>query len=420
MKILDFLNVSNISNLEADSGFIFQRQVIHEILRQRTDLEFYLVSPKNPLPEEPRLHHVPLDYGHSKYEVRFNFPWFELIKKLDDFLQNIDVIYINQSEQTANVRALVSTIHPSRKIPLLSYIHYFPIEPPHIHFDDNPNEHDPHSSCKDITDKLRFDGTLNTHGLAQSILLRQIEALQLSSFGLTCSQYGINLIKNSIKKIMPGFTTSFEAIHPPVSLEEAKLGKETPKSNDNTIVFNHRLYNHYGPREFFDFLDWYYTNRRKDFQVVITDPTHGRSSERNRLDTSVDVTKEQILRRKYVEFRHSECREEYYATIGRCKLAVAPFKPSALWSMSIVDCMAAGTPVIAPNYACFPEILGRESGLLVNSREELAARLDDLFDNPSNYAKARNYCIERADQFSAQNTANKFIQIFERTCNPQT
>jgi len=419
MKILDYLNVSNLSNLEADSGFIFQRQVIDEILRQKPTWEVYFIAPKNPLPEEPRLHHIPLEYGQNKYEVRFNFPWFLLKEKLSRFLQDIDLIYVNQSEQTANFRALVSTIQPDREIPIVSYIHYFPIDPPHIHFDNSPNEYNHASNGEIIKPKLRFDGTLNTHGLAKVILSRQIEALQLSKQGLTCSQYGIDLIRNSIQKIMSDFTAPIAAISPPVSLKEAEVGKNIPKSNDNSIVFNHRLYSHYGPKEFFDFLDWYHANRKKDFQVIITDPTHGRSGERNRLDTSVDVTREQILTRKYVTLKHAESREEYYATIGRCKLAVAPFKPSALWSMSVVDCMAAGTPVLAPNYACFPEILGGESRLLVKSREDLADKLDDLFENPANYTEAREYCIMRANQFSAENTARRFVQIFEKVCNPK-
>lgn len=413
MKILDYLNVSNVSNLEADSGFIFQRHLLQGVLTQRPDWEVYLISPKNPLPEQSRLHHIPMKYGRNKYEARFNFPWSLLKDKLSGILGNIDLIYINQSEQTANFKALAATMHPSREIPILTYIHYFPVDPPHIHFDDYPDESSRQSGGLDRS-KLRFDETLNMQGLAKTVLLRQIEALQISRMGLTCSQFGIDLITRSIRKIIPDFSAPMTAIHPPVSLEEGEVGLRTPKSSENTIVFNHRMYNHYGPREFFDFLDWYRETRRDDFNVVLTDPTNNRSKERHQLDTSVNTNKEKILMKDFVSLNHSQDRENYYRTIGRARVAIAPFKPSALWSMSVVDCMAAGTPVIAPNYACFSEILGEESGLLVSSRVDLANKLDELFDNPDAYERARSYCISRASKFTSANTATKFIEVFEK------
>ncbi|MFA5856783.1 MAG: glycosyltransferase [Candidatus Pacearchaeota archaeon] len=404
MKILDFLNVSNISNLEADSGFVFQRILTKEILKQRPSWEIYFISPENPLPEEPRLHHIPLDYGHSKFEARFNFPWFELKEKLTPVISNIDLIYINQSEQTANFRALAGSLQPDKSIPIVSYVHYFPIDPGLNSF--NGSMIKPSSNGR-----LHFDSTLNTQNLGSIVLMRQIEALSLSSYGITCSNFGINLIDSSIKKLFPDFSAKYEAINPPICLNEASQGQNVKKDDRNTIVYNHRLYDHYGPNEFFEYLDWYYDNRRKDFRVIITDPTSGRSAERNTLDKSVGNNKSSILKRKYVDLIHSVEREEYYKTIGRCKIGIAPFKPSALWSMSLVDCMASGTPVIVPNYACFPEMVEKKSGLVITNKNELADTMDRMFDDSSFYQQARDYCIERSKNYSVENTAAKFIKF---------
>lgn len=415
MKILDFLNVSNLSNLQADSGFVFQRLLLNEILARKKDWEVYLIAPECLGDLGERIHLVKLDYGHNKYEARFNFPWAKLRTSLEGVMQDIDLIYVNQAEHASSFRAFATAAVPSRRIPIVSYFHYLPVEPPHFHFDFSTGDYDRTTDLegKVQSSSLRFDQSLNLHGLALPVFMRLIEAMFVSDYCVTCSEFGIDLLVGNAQKLVPTVMPKIAAIPPPVSLAEAEPGRTAEKDRKNKIVFNHRLYSHYGPREFFDFMDWFYENRRTDFEVVLTDPTNGRSAERNKLDTSVAELRRTFSAKPYVRFAHSPERDEYYRALGSYKMSIAPFRPSALWSMSVVDSMACGIPVVCPNYACFPEIIGANSELLFSKPTELADLLGKLFDDEPFYRACSQYCATRAAKFSVEKAAERFISIFE-------
>ena len=402
MKILDFLNVSNLSNLQADSGFIFQRLILNEILARKKDWEVYLIAPEGVGDLGERINLVKLDYGHNKYETRFNFPWAKLRNSIEGIMQDIDLIYVNQAEHASNFRAFATVAVPTKRIPIVSYFHYLPLEPPHVHFDFSTGYYDRTTDLegKVQSSSLRFDQSLNQHGLALPVFMRLIEAMFVSDYCITCSEFGIDLLVGSAQKLVPTVMPKIAAIPPPVSLAEAEHGRTAEKDGKNKIVFNHRLYSHYGPKEFFDFMDWFYGNVRTDFEVILTDPTNGRSAERNKLDPSVADMRHILSAKPYVRFAHSSERECYYRALGSYKVSIAPFRPSALWSMSVVDSMACGIPVVCPNYACFPEIIGANSELLFSKPKELADLLVKLFDDEPFYGACSQYFSTKAPKFT--------------------
>lgn len=415
MKILNFLNISNISNLQADSGYVFQKLLMNEVLRQRPDWEFYFISPPNTEHLDERIHIIEMDFGCSKFEVRFNFPWYELKDKLKQILPEINLIYVNQSEQTANFKALATTLSPDRRIPIVTYFHYLPIEPPHLHFDSSAIDYDrvtvPEGANKPLG--LRFEYDFDNYGMALPVFMRQIEAMQLSDYCITCSEFGIDLLVSNAQRLIPTVSPKITSISPPISFEESEVGRSVDKKSGNQIVFNHRLYEHYGPKEFFEFMDWFYRDVRQDFEVILTDPTFGRSEERNRLNSSVIAIRSSLLEKPYVRLRHEPKRADYYRVLGESKISIAPLKPSALWSMSVVDSMACGLPVACPQYACFPEIIGANNSLLFSSSNELSVLLQRLFDDESFHRQSSEYCITRAKNFRVEETARKFITVFE-------
>ncbi|RLE44705.1 hypothetical protein DRJ22_05575 [Candidatus Woesearchaeota archaeon] len=414
MKILNVLNVSNLSNLQADSGYVFQKLLMKEILRQRPDWEYFFIVPKGAEHIDDRIQNIELEFGSNKYEVRFHFPWYDLKKRLETILPKVDLIHINQSEQTANFRALASSLLPSRRIPLVTYFHYLPIDPSRA-LGFSPEKYDSAAQMivNSCSTNLSFDETLNLHNLALPIFMRQIEALMVADQSIICSEFGIDLLVGNAQKLVPDITPKITAIPPPISFEESEPGRSTVKDKNKVIVFNHRLYNHYGPKEFFNFMDSFYANVRTDFEVVITDPTFGRSSERNKLDSSFSSTREKLLNKPYVRLEHFKERSEYYRRLGGYKLSIGPFKPSALWSMSVVDTMACGVPVACPRYACFPELLGRDSPLLFSSLEELSQLIQRLLDDEDFYRNSSKECLTRVEKFKVEKTAYEFIKIFE-------
>jgi glycosyltransferase involved in cell wall biosynthesis len=421
MNILTLLNVSNISNLEADSGYVFQKLLMEEILSQRPDWNFFFISPKGTETIDDRIKFIEIDYGHNKFEARFNFPWKELKEKVEKIIHEIDLIYVNQSELATNFKALATTICSERKIPLVSYYHYLPLEPSHVHFGQEGKTLD-YDMIVDLKEKrfpssIRFDHTLNNHDLALPIFLREIEATYSSDYNVTCSNFGIDLFLSNAQKIVPSISGNFTAIPPPVSfkeIENALKDFKKPSLQKKVILFNHRLYSHYGPKEFFEVMNGIYNTIRQDFEVIVTHPTHGRSIERSKLDSSIQRTEEAATSLPFVKIRHSKTREEYYRTVASSYVAIGPMKPSALWSMSTVDALACGVPTLCPAYACFPELLGNNSGLLFSSSGELIEKISLLMDNPSVYQEKSAYCKERAGLFEVKNTAKKFIELFEK------
>ena len=376
MNILSLLNVSNISNLEADSGYVFQKLLMKEILSQRPDWNFFFISPRGTETIDERIHNIEIDYGHNKFEARFNFPWLELKEKIEKIIPKVNLIYINQAELATNFKALATTLCPERKIPMISYYHYLPLEPSHLHFgkEEKTLDYDMTVDPKEkrFPSSIRFDQTLNNHDLALPIFLREIEAIQISDYNITCSNFGIDLLFSNAQKIMPSVSGKIIAIPPPVSFDEIEKSLKDFKRSDSqkkAILFNHRLYSHYGPEEFFEVIKKMYESVRQDFEIIITHPTHGRSVERSRLDPNVQRIENVITKMPFVKLKHSRTREEYYKTVANSYIAIGPMKPSALWSMSTVDALACGIPTLCPAYASFPEILGNNSDLLFRNSD---------------------------------------------------
>ena len=110
MNILMYLNVSNISDINSDSGFIFQKLLINEILKKRPSWNIYFLCPKNTPIINKRVRHIHLVKGLTKYGVRFDFDWESFEKLFRSSLADLDVIYINQPEQAENFFALITTI----------------------------------------------------------------------------------------------------------------------------------------------------------------------------------------------------------------------------------------------------------------------------------------------------------------------
>lgn len=393
MHMLIHLNVSNRSNLNADSGFVFQKLLINEILKRRPDWNIYLLCPENSPEINEKVQYIPLATGFNKYEVRFNFDWRFLEKKIKELLPDLDIIYINQSEQTENFFALINSVN-AKKIKLVTYFHYLTIVPE--------------------KDGIEYDSSLNHGGLGEIILNRQVNALKVSNSSIICSQFGRALFEKGARELLNRtIENTLSVIPPAVSAAEAEQGYTADQFDTPTIVYNHRLYKHYGTETFFTWMDEYYRDYSQQVQVVVTDPTFGRSQKRIQLDPHVSKIKKWIEALPFVVHKHSATRDEYYRTIHRSHIGIGPLKPSALWSMSVVDAMVCRKPVLCSRYAAFPEIVGDKADLLFSSKKEFFEKLTALLDGGDRYQENAEYCKKRADMFDIKKTVHKFLEVFE-------
>ena len=77
-----------------------------------------------------------------------------------------------------------------------------------------------------------------------------------------------------------------------------------------------------------------------------------------------------------VRYQHPLSRDAYLQVVGEANVGMLPFRNGLVWSMSAVDLMIRGVPVIGPAIGAIPEILPEE--LVFDSDEEGYSLLDRL------------------------------------------
>ena len=107
MKILSYLNVSNLDNIESDSGYIFNYTLAYA-LRNRGE-HFSIILPYEMKGLSTRFSDDMCFYakmGKTKYEARFFIDWIRIANIVAEYKP--DVILLNQSELTAAFRSMLN------------------------------------------------------------------------------------------------------------------------------------------------------------------------------------------------------------------------------------------------------------------------------------------------------------------------
>jgi hypothetical protein len=397
MKLLSHLNVSNISNIEADSGYIFQKHLLKSLAEDIPELEVYLICPKDVPLICDSIKHITPDFDYSsKYSVRFDFPWSYLMG-ISDFIKDVDYIIVNQPELTANYKALFEVLG-NKSVLMATYFHYIPIKK------------------LPIEGRIHYTNSMDHGNLAKTIFSRQLESLNIADYCVTCSDFGIEFIKENARILDEQYVSLIDErmikIPPPNSLHEDNRKRSCEQSNVRTLIYNHRLYDHYGTRTIFEWLNELFA-QRKDFDILVTDPTGERSIERDKLDISVSHIRKWLCEMPFVRVKHIKNHSDYYRTLSGCYAGFAPLKRSALWRMSAVDIMALGKPLFAPDYACFPEMLNNNEFLIFKSKIDFFEKVNRIFDDEKLYLDNSEYCLDCSKNYETRYTTTKFRAIFK-------
>ncbi|HET6990618.1 MAG TPA: hypothetical protein VFJ43_04805, partial [Bacteroidia bacterium] len=320
MRIISYLNTSNLSNLEADSGYVFQKTLLNELAI--LGHEVYLIGPPKMSGLPSSITPIFLNFPDNKYGVRLGLEWEKLIKELSK-IEPCDVILNNQSELTIALKTACFEAW-NKKIPLAIYFHYISIE-------------------KRQTGQILFDPSHNLFGLSQLFWNRQLESAEYSDANIIGSNYGKKLFHKAFKA--ESKYSKFTIIPPPVQRFN-KFKKENKLKNKKqlTLLYNHRLYDHYGGVEIFKLLQE--LHKEIPFKLIITDPTGKRSLVRERFDKSVCTIRDFAENLNFTEIKHFDTQETYYKAIRNIDIGIGHLRPGALWSMAIADIMSLGKPVI--------------------------------------------------------------------------
>ena len=374
-------NVSNKDDIHCDSGFVFQRLMAFELIR--LGHEFCLVSPV--AVRAPHISQEQFDFGNNKFQVRFNFDWNGIQGIIERY--EPDVLWINQPELASNFRAILCTIGSSAQI--VTYVHYLPI-------------------AAVGQESIDLDPSLDNSGLALPILLYLLGSVGISDKVLVQSQFARKILESALLNFrIPYDKTKIHVIPPP--FDPLLYRKSQARSSvEKHIIYNHRLYKHYGT----DFLLKVIKSlrERKEVQFHVADLLRSRNGTRQKLDQHVDLYRTTLRSHPNVVFpENTGNRKQYRKVIKNCRAGLAAHRRMAVWSMSAVDCLGMGVPVVAPNFASYPEFIPQD--LLYNSEEEFREILNQLLDSNSFWKQASHEGREKIRAFSPMNIANQFTEI---------
>lgn len=328
------MNISNINNISCDSGYIFQTIIAPLFIKYGHYFTFV-----SPIGIEGLSHtcyrHIAFSFGENKFAVRFNFPWDDIKKIIIE--EKPDIVWVNQPELASSFRSLLISIESSAR--LVTYLHYFPYEV-------NISE-----------DKIIWDYSLNNKNIGLPIMLNFLSGIIASDIIILHSLYAKQILNRGMKEFSLRLSskTKVFVIPPPVDISLIPQ-LSVPFDKKNIILYNHRLYTQYGTKQLISYLDKGIDLRKHDF--VIMDILGNRNTERKKLDKSVDDFKKKLTTIPGIIVDENGNKRYYYRDIlAHTKVGIAPFRSSCVWSMSIVDCLSAGIPVMAPSYAVFPELI---------------------------------------------------------------
>ncbi len=393
--LYSYLNLSNGSNLMADSGFVFQESLLHGM--RGLGWETVLIGPPGigKLTSSPAIEVEMLD---SKYAVRYSFPWSQLERALTDFNPAPDAPLVNQPELAVPLSALISE-QLGRKVPVGVYYHYLPIE------------------SVDASGRIHFDPSLNENGLAMSIWARQVEAAHFADVMMIGSDWGRQLFLAAA----PGseaFADKLAVVPPPQTVQVADA--HTTRGQEAsvlTFLYNHRLYAHYGTNELFDWFEELAQLSPVPFRVIVTNPTGRRSARRRRLDSSVDTVIERIKKLPFVTIVDAPSRSDYEEILETTHIGVSPLRLGALWSMAVVDVMASGRPVLGFRCGAIPEIVGDEDLTFSNRREFLDKALK-LISSPEYAARKGSEARQRSELWAPRAIAKSVSDLITNVVEP--
>lgn len=386
--VLSYLNVSNKSNLLADSGFVFQSLLLEGL--RKLGWSTVLVGP----PGVGDVIHgevIEVPMPDHKYGVRFGFPWSDLEQQIRG--QNVvpDVLLVNQPELTLPMAVMINSIC-ARRVPVVTYFHYIPIED------------------VSTSGQLLIDSSLDDYGVGEFLWARQVESAQYSDLALIGSEWGRQLFLAASRQA-PQLASKLRVLPPPVDQPYFTAAREGTAGVFN-FLYNHRLYAHYGTREMFTWLHDLHKEGNVDFRVTVTNPTSRRSEMRKVLDSSVEAILNDLSGLPFVDIVHATTRDEYQATVSAADAGIAPLRRGALWSMAVADLMAGGRPVIGCPNGALAEVIGDEELLFTDRKSFLTLTRRLLDDGPFRMEKGIA-ARERAGLWQRDLISTRFAKLID-------
>jgi hypothetical protein len=334
----------------------------------------------------PNVRDINLEVGSDKYDVRFRFDWDSLGRLLKT--EKPDVVFAHQVELTSHFRALIVAL--GLDATLVTYCHYWPI----------------YTIAGD--GEIEWDPSLNHSNLAQVILLRILSAALTSDYFFVTSEYARSLLMEAARRYNVDVEPEKVHVLPCPADPDFLSTKPRELLGTKKVLYNHRLYRQYGTEFFIDIASYF---EGSEVEFVVTDFFSYRGASRKALDPYIDAYRSKLRSMKNVTIREDGDIREVYRTdiLLKVDLGVGPYRLNANWSMSAVDCLGLGIPVIYPNIASFPEFVPK--ALLFRSKDEAIALMTRLLSNREFWTLCSRQSQAKVLRFTADNICTEFLKI---------
>ena len=337
--------------LEGDSNWLFARNIANNIAKNYENVSVVLVIPKRDQLSESlfktsfhdNVFPFPMKFATKAEAGRFSFDYEEVITLFKTIIRdhgNPDAVWMNEPCLVMNMKFILNELKLLDSTKIFNYNHWI-----------------------DNSEFAKID-----HDLRRvSYTLRQTEAVINSDATFLNSAYAKEMLFKSFKEfgMDAGVYNEKIATHLHLLDSESILGVTRKPHNlpYKVFIYNHRLSSFGYYQEAFQDLLYVCDKLPPDsFKVLLTNPS------------GKNFAKE----RPYLELVEGLPYGKYLQLLADADAQISTFRPGngGMWSMSIMEALALGTPAFIPNHSGYCEIPSTKSyypllydslgGLLIN------------------------------------------------------
>ncbi|MFJ6012436.1 glycosyltransferase family 1 protein [Streptomyces sp. NPDC092952] len=386
MRVLYLLNVSNSSQLAADSGFTFADLIAPALTDAGAE-----VTVASPVPVgDARVHFALTTSPSTKYRARFDPGMDALVALFRN--RRPEVVVANQIEAAPAIRAAL--LEAGVDALIVGYCHYLPFS----FTDTGPGA-------------LELDPAMDDGGLGRSVLLAFTAGLAACDRVLVHSSTAAAW--TTAAAVRTGVDLG-EKLHIVPAPRDVRLVRDpadiTPPEGRATGIYNHRLYAHYGTARFTGLARRLVAEA--PVRLTVMDLFGTRSPERVRLDPSPERHLEELATTDGVAIAsdHGD-RVRYRDLLADAHFGIAPFRPGCPWSMSVIDCQAMGLPVIGPRTGWLAEHIDNE--LLFDTDEQAVRITTRLATDPEFYLLHAKRAYASTAELAPATVAARYLEAIQ-------
>ncbi|MFG1921071.1 glycosyltransferase [Cryptosporangium sp. NPDC048952] len=384
--VLYLLNVSNPDRLSADSGWLFADILAPALVDLGTRVTIGCPVPVS----DPRVEHVPMPVVSSKYRVRFTAD----VAALAALIEHVEpsVVVANQVEHAGAIRAAV--LEASSRARVVGYCHYLP-----FHVDEQG---------------LQPDAAFVDGGLGLAVRMQFFTGLAACDRIMVHSPTAATWVAAGMAVLgVDDLAERIRVVPPPRDPRLVADGPRTPPpltaGRTVQILYNHRLYEHYGTGRFLELASQLTANPA--VRLTVMDLFGDRAGGRRSLDASPERHRAALAEMPGVQVvSDGGDRAFYRELLAGADLALAPFRAGCTWSMSLIDCQAMGVPVLAPRLGWLAGAV--EEGLAFDEPHEAVKIAEGLLADPAAWTAASARAAETTRALAPELVAARYLAAF--------